>query len=283
MKAFSSVANGKINLSLDITGIRPDGYHEVAMVMHTVPLFDVVTVEVSDGEGIILEVSDETLPTDNKNIAYRAAEKFLEKIDKTAKIYIRIKKNIPVGAGMAGGSTNAAAVLKCLNRAFDEKLDEKELMEIGLSLGADVPFCIKGGCCLSEGIGEVLTEIPTLKGKKLLVAKPNFSVSTKDIYTEYDRREIKKRPDTKAVIEAVKSNDIVALKNSTHNVLEEVTKSLHPEIGEIEGIMYSHNADLSMMTGSGPTVFGFFQNDEDIKTCAEKLKETLKDVCILKI
>lgn len=283
MKAFSSVANGKINLSLDITGIRPDGYHEVAMVMHSVPLFDVVTVEVGDGEGITLEVSDKTLPTDSKNIAYRAAEKYLDRINEKARIYIRIKKNIPVGAGMAGGSTDAAAVLKCLNRAFDERLDETELMEIGLSLGADVPFCIKGGCCLSEGIGEVLTEIPALKGKKLLVAKPNFSVSTKDVYTEYDRTEIKKRPDTKAVIEAVKNNDILALKESTHNVLEEVTKGVHPEIGEIEEVMYSHKADLSMMTGSGPTVFGFFQNDEDIKSCADKLKETLKDVFILKI
>lgn len=283
MKAFSSVANGKINLSLDITGIRPDGYHEVAMVMHTVPLFDIVTVEVSDGEGITLEVSDKTLPTDNKNIAYRAAEKYLEKSGEKARIYIRIKKNIPVGAGMAGGSTNAAAVLKCMNKAFDEKLTEDELMEIGLSLGADVPFCIKGGCALAEGIGEALTEIPSLKGKKLLVAKPNFSVSTRDIYLEYDRRDIKKRPDTKAVIEAVKNNDILALKENTHNVLEEVTKALHPEIGEIEEIMYSHNADLSMMTGSGPTVFGFFQSDEDIKSCAEKLKETLRDVYILKI
>lgn len=283
MKAFSSVANGKINLSLDITGIRPDGYHEVAMVMHSVPLYDVVTVEVGEGEGITLEVSDKTLPTDSKNIAYRAAEKYLHRINEKAKIHIRIKKNIPVGAGMAGGSTDAAAVLKCLNKAFDEKLDEKELMEIGLSLGADVPFCIKGGCCLSEGIGEVLTEIPALKNKKLLIAKPDFSVSTKDVYTEYDRTEIEKRPDTKAVVEAVKNNNITALKNSTHNVLEEVTKSLHPEIGEIEDVMYSHNADLSMMTGSGPTVFGFFQNDEDIKTCADKLKETLKDVYILKI
>ncbi len=277
------LAQGKINLSLDVLKRLENGYHSVEMVMLSVPLCDKVTLEVSEGEGIELLCNKEGVPTDSKNTAYKSARLFLEETKLSAKVKITLEKNIPAAAGMAGGSTDAAAVLKGLNDLFGKPLSEEKLLALCLKIGADVPFCLKGGCALSQGIGEVLTPIAPLTGAYLVIAKPDFEVSTKWVYESLDLSKVTKHPDTKAVIDAIARGDLDALKASTANVLESVTEREYPVISEYKALLYEKGARASLMSGSGPTVFGIFNDKNKAEKGYNALKALTKDAFLLEI
>ena len=281
MKTFTTHAFAKINLSLDILGKLPDGYHSVEMIMQQIPLYDEVSVD--NGNGISLSCNNPDVPTDNKNTAYKAAQLFLEKTGLSASIKIYINKSIPAAAGMAGGSTDAASVLKLLNKAFDFPLSDGEVLELCLKIGADVPFCYIGGCALSQGIGEVLTPISPLKNAHLVIAKPQFSVSTKWVYENFKMENVEKRPDTKSVIQAIAEENLENLSKHSANVLESVTENQYPVISEYKKLLNESGAVFSMMSGSGPTVFGIFDNEKTAKTAFEIISGLTPESFLLKI
>ena len=283
MKSISLNAPAKINLSLDILGKLPNGYHSVKMIMQTIPLFDTVKIEASSGSGIEIICGKEGVPTDNKNSAYKGAELFLEKANISSKITITLNKKIPAAAGMAGGSTDAAAVLKGLNELFDYPLSEKEILELCLKIGADVPFCYIGGCALSEGIGEVLTPLSPLENAYIVIAKPDFEVSTAWVYQNFKMENVSRHPDTETVISAIKNGDLNELSKSTSNVLETVTEKEYPIITEYKNILKEKGALLSMMSGSGPTVFGIFDDLTSAENAYKEMQNLTKDSFLLKI
>lgn len=273
MRDYVTKAYAKINLNLDITGIRDDGYHMVAMVMQQIDLYDWVSVSPAQ-KGIELGISLEGLPTNEKNIAYRAARLLIELFpDKIKGVKIYIHKYIPIAAGMAGGSTDAAAVLTGMNEVFELGLSTNELCEIGLKLGADVPFCIRGGTYLAEGIGELLTKIQTMPDCFLVIAKPNFGISTKDAYREYDSLSDVIHPDMEAMLTGLRCQDLTKISSALENVLEQVAVKSHPIISEIISKMKELGAIGARMTGSGPTVFGIFDDESKAVKCRQLLYE----------
>lgn len=265
-------SQAKVNLSLDVCGVRDDGYHTVQMVMQKCNLCDSVYVEKIES-GIELSCNLYFLPTDEKNIAYKAARLFFEETGIRGGVRIRIEKRIPVSAGLAGGSGNAAAVLQGLNMLYETALGEEKLEAMGLKLGADVPYCLRGGTVLAEGIGEKLTDLPALPKTPIVIAKPKISVSTPEIYNAIDREEIIEHPDTKGLVEALEKRDVRAVAAKMHNVMEPVTHKLHPVIGEIKNILLSYGALGAVMSGSGPSVFGLFADFGAAKKAGAALKE----------
>lgn len=255
-------ALGKVNLGLDVIRRREDGYHEVRMIMQTVQLFDKVVIEKKREQGITLETNLSFLPVNENNIAYRAAKMLMEEFGIREGIHINIEKHIPVAAGMAGGSTDGAAVLYGMNRLFNLGLCIQELMDRGVKLGADVPYCIMRGTVLSEGIGEILTPVPPLPDCYILVAKPPISVSTKYVYEHLKLDEICRHPDIDGMLLALKEGDLSGIGAKMENVLETVTVPEHPEIGRIKEMMVAGGALGALMSGSGPTVFGIFDDKE---------------------
>ena len=272
----------KINLSIDVLGKRTDGYHLVEMIMQTIDLFDIIKIFSLEEDKIVIESNSNDIPLDSSNIVYKAVDLIKEKfnIKKGAKIYI--EKNIPIAAGMAGGSSNAAAILVGLNKIWELNLNQNELKDLGLQLGADVPFCIEGGASLAENIGEQLTKIDGLpQDTFILVCKPELFVSTKDIYEAIDSKIIDKRPDNKLLIKLLEENNVRQLSREMYNVLEEVTKEKYPVIEEIEKIMMDNNALGSMMSGSGPTVFGIYDTREEAEKCKNILLKKFKQVYVV--
>ena len=272
----------KINLSIDVLGKRTDGYHLVEMIMQTIDLFDIIKIFSLEEDKIVIESNSNDIPLDSSNIVYKAVDLIKEKfnIKKGAKIYI--EKNIPIAAGMAGGSSNAAAILVGLNKIWELNLNQNELKDLGLQLGADVPFCIEGGASLAENIGEQLTKIDGLpQDTFILVCKPELFVSTKDIYEAIDSKIIDKRPDNKLLIKLLEENNVRQLSREMYNVLEEVTKEKYPVIEEIEKIMMDNNALGSMMSGSGPTVFGIYDTREEAEKCKDILLKKFKQVYVV--
>lgn len=280
MKSVQLTARAKINLSLDVMKKRYDGYHEVKMIMQQIDLYDIVTLTENDRQTINIRTECEYIPTDEKNIAYQAAELLKEKLDISKGVDIRIEKNIPVAAGLAGGSSNAAAVLLGLNRLWDLHLTTKELMLWGVEIGADVPFCVLGGAALAEGIGENLTPIRGLENVWVVISKPSFSVSTEGIYKQLDLSKLKQRQDINVLIDAVERGDLVKLSKNMFNVLEEVTALKHPIIKQIKKKMLEYNAIGSIMSGSGPTVFGIYKNYERAKSARDNLLKLYKQTYI---
>lgn len=272
MDKITVKAYAKINLTLDVTGKRADGYHNVKMIMQSCDLHDEVTVEKCES-GITLSVSTNELPTDERNIAFRAAEKFFEYTKICGGANIHIEKNIPISAGLAGGSTNAAAVLKALNTLYGAALSEEELEKTGVSLGADVPYCIRGGTCLAEGIGEMLTNLPPFPKTVIAIIKPPVSVSTADIYRRIDECEITKRPDSDKMIEAIKTGDVRSAAKYVENVMQPVTASAHTEIGKIISHIKKYSPYAVCMSGSGPSVFALFESEEAAKAATDGLCE----------
>lgn len=283
MKSISLDAHAKINLSLDILGKLPNGYHSVKMIMQTIPLCDTVKIEVSSGCGIEIFCDTEGVPTDHRNSAYKGAELFLEKTNIFSKVLITLNKKIPAAAGMAGGSTDAAAVLKGLNQIFDYPLSDEEILSLCLKIGADVPFCYLGGCAISEGIGEILTPITPLKNAHIVIAKPQFEVSTAWVYQNFKMENVSRHPDTDAVISAIEKGDLISLADSTANVLETVTEKEYPIITEYKNILKNMGAKLSMMSGSGPTVFGIFDDLKLAESAYKEMQNLTKDSFLLKI
>lgn len=259
----------KINLGLDVLGRRENGYHDVRMVMQTIYLYDNVTLQKKETPGIDLKTNLFYLPVDEKNIAYKAAKMLMDEFQIEGGISITLDKHIPVAAGMAGGSSNAATVLVGMNRLFHLGLTEEELMERGVKLGADVPYCVMRGTALAEGIGEELTQLPPLPKCYVLIAKPAISVSTKVVYEKLDAHEIEDHPDIDGILEGLEAEDIEKIAASMGNVLERVTIEDYPIIEEIKETMKEEGALNAMMSGSGPTVFGIF-NDRKLGRQAQR-------------
>ncbi len=274
------VAKGyaKVNLTLDVTGKRPDGYHDILTVMRTVNLYDTVTAELKDTPGINLTTDIEWLPTDSKNIAYRAAQKLLDEVGASVGVKLHIQKKIPCGAGMGGGSADGAAVLALVNRLLGCPVSKERLMEIGAGIGADIPFCLMCGTAVATGIGEKLEPITAKGFVPVLVVKPEVSVSTPEMYRIIDECEIPVRPDTDGAIEALRSGDFKKIAGCMCNVMEAPAVRMHPIIGEIREKMLENGALGAMMTGSGSAVFGIFFSNEDADRCSKIFAEEFKDV-----
>lgn len=278
---YTVKAPAKINLALDVISKRSDGYHDVTMIMQTIALYD--TISVRNGyEGIKL-ISDSTkIPVDETNIAYKAAHYLSTKYNVKRGAHIHIEKRIPISAGLAGGSTDAAAVLKLLNKAWELKLSKAELMDAGKRLGADVPFCIQGGTCLAEGVGEKLTVIKSMPDCYILLAKPNISVSTKEVYQSLKLNEMQERPNIPAILQAIENQDLLKISNSMRNVLETVTTKMHPIIVELKQKLMENGAIGSMMSGSGPTVFGVFEDMAAAYGAYDNIKTLVNEIFVVK-
>lgn len=265
-------ACAKVNLGLDVIKRLPNGYHQVKMVMQAIDLCDELTLEKTGG-GITLTTDSADLPTDEGNLIFRAAKLMQETFGLKEGLKVHLQKNIPIAAGMAGGSTDAAAVMKGINRLFDLKIPQAALMELSTAIGADVPFCILGGTALAEGIGEKLTPLPPIPFCHVLAAKPDISVSTKYVYEHLDAAEITSHPDIDGIVAAIKDGNLKGIVSRMENVLESVTITAYPVIAAIKKRMLALGAAGSLMSGSGPTVFGIFPDEESAGHALVKLKE----------
>jgi 4-diphosphocytidyl-2-C-methyl-D-erythritol kinase len=281
-KRAISRSYAKINLTLDVLSKRENGYHDIKMIMQTVSLFDLVIVDKSD-RGISISTNLRYLPNNDKNIAYKAADAFFKAANIRGGVKIMIHKNIPVAAGLAGGSGNCAAVLTAVNMLFDNPFSEDELMKIGSTLGADVPYCFRGGTQLAEGIGEILSPLPPMPDAYILLVKPSINVSTASVYDEIDNAPIIKRPDTSAVISALESGNISQVADGLCNVMESVTEKMYPIIGGIKKKMLLNGALGAVMSGSGPTVFGIFDDFNTAKKSADSFSLQFKDVFLTRV
>ena len=266
-------ALGKINLGLDVLGKRQNGYHDVRMVMQTVYLYDQVRIEKAKEPGIHLSSNLFYLPVNENNLAYRAADLLMKECGIKEGVKITLEKHIPVAAGMAGGSSNAAAVLFGMNRMFALGLSQEELMALGVTLGADVPYCILRGTVLAEGIGERLTPLPAMPKCYVLLAKPPISVSTKTVYEKLDSHAIEEHPNIDGIIEGLRRQNLDQVAASMGNVLERVTVEEYPVIEEIKAVMRGEGALNAMMSGSGPTVFGLYDDKRKARKAAFRIKE----------
>ena len=273
MRHMELKALAKINLGLDVLGKRENGYHDVRMIMQSIYLYDEVRLDRSEEPGIRVKTNLGFLPTGEGNIAYKAAQMLKDEFGIGPGIDITLNKHIPVAAGLAGGSTDAAAVLFGLNRMFGLKLTREQLMERGVKLGADVPYCIMRGTVLAEGIGEELTVLPDMPKCTVLIAKPPVSVSTRVVYEALDAGEIADHPDIDGIIEGLKAGNLKKIASSMGNVLEGVTIPMHPVIEQIKEEMKAAGALNAMMSGSGPTVFGLFENRAAARDAQRRIRE----------
>lgn len=267
-------AYGKINLGLDVVRRREDGYHEVRMIMQTVRVYDAIELNRTEEEGIRLSTNLYYLPDNENNLGYRAAKLLMDEFGIRDGVEIKMKKFIPVAAGMAGGSSDAAAVLFGINKMFGLGLSKQELMERGVRLGADVPYCIMRGTALSEGIGEILTPLPPMPQCRVLIAKPAVSVSTKHVYEILNLPSLgaEAHPDIDAMRAAIEKKDLSGVVSQLGNVLETVTIPENPVIQTLKDKMMEMGADGSLMSGSGPTVFGLFTNQTAAQAAYEELR-----------
>jgi 4-diphosphocytidyl-2-C-methyl-D-erythritol kinase len=273
-------ANAKINLTLDILGKRPDGFHEVAMVMQTIGLHDTLVMEKTERD-IELSINVPWLKADEKNLAWRAAELIRQEYGLEGGVRIELTKRIPVAAGLAGGSADAAAVLKGMNDLYGLQLDEEKLCELGARLGSDIPFCIMGGTMLATGRGEVLTRLSDMPETWVVLAKPRISVSTAWAYQNYDEQGAERHPDNEAIKQAIARGNRKAVAGLLCNVLESVTIKKYDVIAEYKQMMLDKGAMASMMSGSGPTVFGLAKSREQAESIADVLRqETNADVFV---
>lgn len=271
-------AYAKINISLDIVGKREsDGYHLLKMIMQNIDLYDEISIE-KQKKDITISCNKSYVPTDSRNLAYKAASLFKETYNIEDGVHIDIVKNIPVSAGLAGGSTDAAAVLKLMNKIFKVNASNEELMELGLKLGADIPYCINGGTALCEGIGEKITSLPPFKDKILVLVKPSFGVSTKEVYKAFNLDRVRVHPKTEHLIKAMEQDDLYYVANNMKNLLENVTLRKHNILIKIKEEMNRYGAVGSMMSGSGPSVFAFFDDMLKAQRCYEKMRENHREV-----
>jgi len=273
----TAYAYAKINLSLDILGTLPNGYHEIRMIMQSLQLHDTLTLKITDTPGITMTCSDTTLPVDEHNLAYRAADAFRTTYHITDGIALHLEKKIPVAAGLAGGSSDAAAVLRGLNEIYGCPATAEDLAVLGVKLGADIPYCLMLGTALSEGIGERLTALPSAPDCYCLLVKPSVGASTKQIYTDYDALVQTAKiahPDTDALLAALSAGDYRTLVSGLCNVLEPVTMQLVPDIAVIKETLQTLGADGVLMSGSGPTVFALFSDHETAKRAEAHFLQT---------
>lgn len=264
-------AYGKINLGLDVIRKRPDGYHDLDMIMQMVDVYDDVIIEKKAGEEIVVKADVAVLSNGKDNLAYMAAKMLLDEFGIKSGVEITIHKRIPIAGGMAGGSSDCATTLIGINEMFNLGLSKQQLMERGVKLGADVPYCVLGGTAIARGIGEVLTPLPTPPQCHVIIAKPPISVSTAYVYGHIRPDEITKRPDIEQMTLAIKEQDLNKLSDLLYNVMEEVTVSEYPVIEKLKSIMLENGALNSIMSGSGPTVFGLFDDREKAQAAMKAL------------
>lgn len=269
---FELNAYGKVNLGLDVLRKREDGYHEVKMIMQTVKVFDRLTFSEMSEDKIELSSNLSFLPVNKDNLIYRACDMIKKDYGIQTGVRIHLDKHIPVAAGMAGGSTDAAAALVGMNKMFGLKISQDKLMEYGVKLGADVPYCIMRGTALSEGIGEVLTKLPPMPRCHILIAKPSISVSTKMVYENLHVDRLTYHPDIDGMIEALRAGSLRGITDRMGNVLETVTITRYPVIEEIKKVMLVGGAMNSLMSGSGPTVFGIYEDEGKARNTMKELR-----------
>lgn len=270
-KTIRREAFAKINLGLDVVRRLPNGYHEVRMIMQTVGICDVLTFRKASS-GIHLTVDNEELPTDGNNLIYKAARLLLDAAGIDSGVSITLEKHIPIAAGMAGGSTDAAAALLGINELYEIGYDTDALKQLGVKIGADVPYCIQGGTALAEGIGEILSTLPTPPECHLVIAKPDIHVSTKFVYENLKANELEIHPDIDGMIEGLKKGDLKAITARLGNVLETVTIPTYPIVDTIKKSMLESGAEGALMSGSGPTVFGIFTESDKAKLAAREIE-----------
>ena len=283
MTTLYEAAYAKLNLTLDVLGKREDGYHDLQSVMQTISIRDDIEIDVGTGKPWRLLCSDETLPTDERNLAWKAADAFCRTMNRDPDgLEIRIVKRIPSGAGMGGGSADAAAVLRALNRHYGEPLSVLALAELGAQVGSDVPFCVLGGTAMVEGRGERLRKLPNMPDCIFVVCKPDFSVSTPELYEKIDRVAIPQRPDNRAMETALLAGDLGAVAENLCNVFDPVVTSEHLELNYIKSICHSYGALNQQMTGSGSAVFAILPNFEYAAVVCNMLKDNYPKVFIAK-
>lgn len=274
MKDISVKALAKINLGLDVVRRREDGYHEVRMIMQTIHLFDRLEISKNTSEQITMETNLAFLPTNENNLVYKAAKLLTDEFGIKDGVHVWLHKHIPVAAGMAGGSTDAAAVLYGMNRIFDLGLSKEELMERGVKIGADVPYCVMRGTALAEGIGEKLTKLPPMVKCPVLIAKPQINVSTKFVYENLKLDADTEHPDIDRLVADIREKNLTKIAADMGNVLETVTIPAYPVIADIKENMLQNGAVNAMMSGSGPTVFGLFEKEADAVQAYEAMKRS---------
>lgn len=276
MKTITKKAYAKVNLALDVVRKREDGYHDVSMIMQNLDIYDTLNFTLNSINEtneipykITLTTNKEGIPTDEKNLIYKAIKLMFDTYKISADISVHLEKNIPVEAGMAGGSTDCAATLHAVNELFDLNLDINTLMDLGVKLGADVPYCVLAKTSLSEGIGEILSPVKGLCDCSVLVVKPPIGVSTAMVYKNLKLNELDHHPDVNAMIEALNTSNLKQVSACMENVLESVTVNLYPEIEQLKQLMKDNGALNAIMSGSGPTVFGIFTDENLIKKAAD--------------
>lgn len=267
-------AMAKINLGLDIIGKREDGYHEVRMIMQTIRMYDVLEIRKKSSPGISLSTNLPYIPCDERNLVYKAAKILMDEFHVEEGLSMKLTKSVPVAAGMAGGSSDAAAAFVGVNRLFHLSLSEEELMKRAVQVGADVPYCVMRGTALAEGIGEKLTRLPDLPDCYILIGKPGINVSTRTAYENLDLNEIRRRPDIDGMICDIKNKDLYSMTGKMENVFEPGIMAKYPVIREIRDLMEKQGALKAMMSGSGPTVFGIFDDAGKMQNAARALKKS---------
>ena len=272
-------AFAKLNLTLDILGKREDGYHDLRMVMQSITLADTLTLEENQGEGLRVSANLRFLPTGEKNLAAAAALRFWEALGREPEdLDIRIEKRIPVCAGMAGGSSDAAAVLRALNQRAGDPFSPKELARLGERVGSDVPYCVLGGTALAEGRGEVLTPLPPLPRCWVVACKPDYPISTPELFAQADRVKLRRRPDTAGLVTALEAGDLGGVARRMYNVFEDVLPArLYTRVAEIKNILIQCGALGANMSGSGPTAFGLFDRLEAAQEARACLAQRYRD------
>lgn len=271
---ISLKALAKINLGLDVVRRREDGYHEVRMIMQTIQLYDRLDIKRTQEPGIQIQTNLSFLPVNENNLIYKAAKLLMDEFSITDGVSVKLDKRIPVAAGMAGGSTDAAAMLIGVNRLFSLGLTKRQLMERGVQIGADVPYCIMRGTALAEGIGEALSPLPPMVKSPVLIAKPSISVSTKFVYQNLKLDDTTIHPDIDRLIDDIKAKNLHDIAAHMGNVLETVTIPNYPVIDEIKKHMLSNGAVGAMMSGSGPTVFGLFDDEDTAKKAYKAMRSS---------
>ncbi len=273
MDCVKRKAYAKINLGLDVLKRRPDGYHEVKMIMQTVDIWDMLTFKKCGEPDIFLSVDNREVPAGRDNLIYKTAEMLRQEYGIREGVEIHLEKHIPIAAGMAGGSTDAAAVFYGMNDLFGLSMTLMDMQKLGVKIGADVPYCLMGGTALSEGIGEKLTSLPPAPECVLAVAKPEINVSTGFVYENLHLDQLEQHPDIDGMAEAIRHGNLLGIAQRLGNVLETVTVPRYPVIGEIKRIMCQAGAENALMSGSGPTVFGIFLEREAAKEAVEKIRK----------
>lgn len=275
MDKLALKAYGKINLGLDVLRKRPDGYHDLKMIMQMVDVYDDIVITKTDRKDEIVVATDKfVLENEKGNLAYMAVKLLFDEFNIHQGIEIKINKRIPIAGGMAGGSSDCATTLMGINKMFDLKLSKEDLMKRGVKLGADVPYCVLGKTAIAEGIGEILTPLPTPPSCYVIIAKPPVSVSTAFVYGNIRPDEITKRPNIDGMAEAIKNGDLYKMSSLLYNVMEDVTVPEYPIIADIKKMMIENGALNSIMSGSGPTVFGIYDNLEKAENTMKLLKKS---------